>query len=229
MNVSSVSNLVQTMPSRVTDPPLAASSVTITMYERRFKRALDLVMAVLLIPIAVPFLVVLAVAVRVGLGRGVFYTQKRVGRSGEAFTIVKFRTMHPDRRTESVGVTTDRREAHKVDHDPRHTRVGRALRRLSLDELPQLWNVFCGDMSLVGPRPEIYSLARERGMVGHVRHAVRPGMTGPYQVSGLRFNGDLRDGLELDEQYVQRITLRGDLGYLVRTVGVMLGLYSAGR
>ncbi len=228
MNVRIVSNFVQASPTRAAIEDQSRAVTSATLYERHVKRALDLVVSASLLLLLIPAVVAIALAIRVGVGRGVLYTQKRVGRSGRTFTIVKFRTMHHDRRSAAVGVEVDRRAAHKVDHDPRHTRVGRALRRLSLDELPQLWNVLRGDMSLVGPRPEIYDVAVARGLVNHVRHSVRPGMTGPYQVSSLRLNGDLRDGLHLDEQYVQRITFLGDFRYLIRTVGLMLGLGSPG-
>ncbi|NNC78877.1 MAG: sugar transferase, partial [Acidimicrobiales bacterium] len=98
-----------------------------------------------------------------------------------------------------------------------HTTVGRILRKLSLDELPQLWNVIRGEMSLVGPRPEIPSVAESRGYLDHVRHTVRPGITGPYQVSELRYAGDLRDGLDLDEEYANNVTFHGDCAYILRT------------
>ena len=200
-----------------------------TAYERWWKRSLDLVLASALVLVMLPVILLIAFAIRVGLGKGVLYSQQRVGRDGQPFTIWKFRTMRPDRRTRSdVPVEQDRRQQHKTVADPRHTGLGRLLRRLSLDELPQLLNVLRGDMSLVGPRPEVLSIAEERGYLDHVRHQVRPGMTGPYQVSDLRYNGDLRDGLDVDADYVQRVSLRSDLRYLFRTVAVMLGRSSSG-
>lgn len=193
-------------------------------YERRLKRPLDLVGAIVVLVLVSPLFIAIAAMIRIKLGKGIFYTQQRVGAGREPFTIYKFRTMRHDRRREQVEVPTteDRRSSHKADHDPRHTGVGRLLRRFSLDELPQLINVIRGEMSLVGPRPEVYSVATERGYLHHPRHEVKPGMTGPYQVSDLRLSGDLRDGLDVDAQYVQSITLRKDLGYLLRTVTVML-------
>ena len=205
-----------------------------SLYERRFKRPLDIVATSALLVVTLPISLSLAVAVRAGLGNGIFYRQDRIGLGGEPFTILKFRTMRHDRRRSEVGelsmapVQQDRRSEHKGDDDPRHTGLGRLLRRLSLDELPQLLNVLRGEMSLVGPRPELIGVASARGYKDHVRHDVRPGMTGPYQVSELRLNGDLRDGLELDEEYVNNLSFRNDLRYLVRTIGVMLG-GSSGR
>ena len=193
-------------------------------YERRVKRRLDLVAGALVFLVMLPVSLGIAFTIRAGLGKGILYSQRRVGLDGAPFVIWKFRTMRADRR-QSEGVLPieqDRRESHKVLEDPRHTGLGRLLRKLSLDELPQLVNVIRGDMSLVGPRPELVGVARERGYLHHIRHEVRPGMTGPYQVSKLRMNGDLRDGLELDEQYVNELSFGNDLRYLVKTVGVLL-------
>jgi lipopolysaccharide/colanic/teichoic acid biosynthesis glycosyltransferase len=195
-----------------------------TLYERRFKRPLDVTVGVLILLVSLPISIGIAMVIRAGLGKHILYSQERVGLDGAAFMIWKFRTMRPDRRQsgDMLQAGEDRRAAHKVIEDPRHTGLGRLLRKLSLDELPQLVNVIRGDMSLVGPRPELVGVAHKRGYLQHVRHDVRPGMTGPYQVSDLRMNGDLRDGLELDEQYVNELRFGSDLRYLVKTVGVML-------
>lgn len=196
-----------------------------SFYERHLKRPLDLVGGTIVGFVALPVMLTIALAVRLGLGKGVLYSQQRVGRSGAEFTIYKFRTMRPDRRQRELEFPEDqdRRGDHKQGNDPRHTGLGRTLRKLSLDELPQLMNVIRGEMSLVGPRPEMVDIARQRGYLHHPRHDVQPGMTGPYQVSDLRLNGDLRDGLELDEQYVNNLTFRNDVRYLVKTVTVMFG------
>ncbi|MDH3294481.1 MAG: sugar transferase, partial [Acidimicrobiia bacterium] len=153
---------------------------------------------------------------------GVIYRQRRVGRDGSVFDIYKFRSMLPDRRVEArpfVGV--DRRVAHKSDDDPRHTAFGRFLRANSLDELPQLVNVIKGDMSLVGPRPELVSVADETGLIGHPRHRERPGITGLFQVSELRSTNQISAGLHLDVAYVVDVQLRRDLLILWRTIGVL--------
>lgn len=202
----------------------ALQSRPVGFYPTVGKRVLDVIGGLLLLVLILPAVAAIALAVRLRLGPGVFYSQKRVGREGETFTIWKFRTMLPDRRRQAAGgVSHDRRKSHKDIDDPRHTRLGRLLRRFSLDELPQLWNVIRGDMSLVGPRPELRDVAAERGYLHHVRHQVRPGMTGPYQTSDLRLNGDLRDGLKADADYVASISLGGDLMYLLRTVSTMVG------
>lgn len=194
-----------------------------SLYHRRFKRAFDVLVGFVALLLALPVIAALALMIRVSLGPGVFYTQMRVGNGGHQFKIWKFRTMQMDRRAQRIDldqagpIEVDRRRDHKQDTDPRHTNVGRLLRKLSLDELPQLWNVVRGEMSLVGPRPEIPAVAEARGYLDHVRHTVRPGITGPYQVSDLRHAGDLRDGLDLDAAYAKNVTLRGDLGYILRT------------
>lgn len=196
----------------------------VSFYERRGKRPFDLVVGSVATVAAAPLIGVIAAAVRVGLGKPVLYEQVRVGKDGEHFTIYKFRTMRPDRRSSVVDLPagTDRRNGHKRDDDPRHTGLGRTLRGLSLDELPQLINVLRGDMSLVGPRPEMPEVAEERGYLDHIRHEVKPGMTGPYQTSSLRLNGDLRDGLHLDAQYVFNVSLRRDVHHLVGTAKMLL-------
>ncbi|MGI9605800.1 MAG: sugar transferase [Acidimicrobiales bacterium] len=216
-------------PTSELDPVDIEASRRFSLYERGGKRLFDVIVGLILAVVVLPLGLLIAAAVRVGLGSGVLYSQTRVGRDKKPFRIWKFRTMRPDRRGESSAeVENDRRTNHKTPVDPRHTGLGRTLRKLSLDELPQLWNVVRGEMSLVGPRPEVFSVAKARGYLDHPRHRVRPGMTGPYQVSPVRMKGDLRDGLDLDTGYVQRITLLRDVGLLFRTLGVMLRVGAAG-
>ena len=195
-----------------------------SLYERRFKRPFDVVIGAGAAVAAAPLAAAIAVGIRIGLGKPILYQQERIGEGGETFTIYKFRTMRPDRRQKVVDlpVGQDRRNAHKADDDPRHTGLGRRLRQLSLDELPQIINVLRGDMSLVGPRPEIPAVAEERGYRDHIRHVAKPGMTGPYQTSELRLNGDLRDGLHVDAEYVFNISLKNDVRYVIRTAKVLL-------
>ena len=141
-------------PSEVRAPAVRQAST----YERFVKPAVDRCAGVALAVVALPIVLLVVLAIRVKLGKSVIYRQQRVGRDGEPFTMYKFRTMTHDRRKESVPYDgPDRRVCHKRDDDPRHTPLGRFLRRSSLDELPQLWNVVKGDMSLVGPRPHALS------------------------------------------------------------------------
>lgn len=196
-----------------------------TLYERVFKRPLDLAIAIPLTLGLSPIIATVAVAVRIRLGGPVLYRQQRVGRDGAPFTILKFRTMMPDRRGIAVAYDDDdtsfegpdRRNTHKTRNDPRHTSFGTFLRRYALDELPQLFNVLRGDMSMVGPRPEILGVAEDHGIVDHIRHSVRPGITGPWQLSGDR-SKFISESLEHDEQYVEKLTFRSDWSMLVKTV-----------
>ena len=169
------------------------------------KRALDVIVATAALAVlSVPMLAVAAV-VRVAMGSPVLFRQVRPGRGGEPFTLLKFRTMRPGPGTDAERLTS----------------IGRWLRRTSVDELPELWNVLAGDMSLVGPRPllveylDLYSARQAR------RHDVRPGLTGLAQVEGRNLL-DWDERLELDVRYVETHTLRLDLSILWRTIGMVV-------
>lgn len=194
-------------------------------YTERGKRFIDVTLAVTALIVFSPVLIAVAILVRAKLGPGgVIYRQPRVGLDGNSFDIYKFRSMLPDRRTNQqpfVGV--DRRVTHKSDDDPRHTPFGRFLRANSLDELPQLVNVLKGDMSLVGPRPELVAVAEKSGLASHPRHRERPGITGLFQISELRSTNQISAGLHLDIAYVADVRLRRDVSILWRTVGVLVG------
>ncbi|MFT7650690.1 MAG: lipopolysaccharide/colanic/teichoic acid biosynthesis glycosyltransferase [Candidatus Poriferisodalaceae bacterium] len=186
------------------------------------KRALDIVGAGIVLVLTLPIVLVVAASLRLLLGPGILLRQERVGKHGEVFRCLKFRTMDNCRRqNDGDPPIEERRITHKALHDPRHTTVGRVIRKLSLDELPQLFNVLVGEMSLVGPRPEMAGL-HDSWFYYHPRHMVRPGITGPFQVSPLREDGDLLNGLHLDEQYVEELSASGDLRLLVSTIGVVL-------
>ena len=193
------------------------------LYARVGKAVLDRVLAVLLGIALLPVLAVVALAVLVTLGRPVLYVQRRVGRGGRTFDVYKFRTMHPDRRRQRLAyVGPERRVDHKALDDPRHTRLGRVLRAWSLDELPQLFNVVRGDMSLVGPRPELVDVVARYAPWQHERHVVRPGLTCLWQISE-RGSVPLHECTHLDVRYVRGLTLREDLRILLATVPAALG------
>lgn len=191
-------------------------------YSRRGKRALDVALSSAGLVACAPVLGAVWVALRFRLGPNVVLRQQRVGLHGKTFSMYKFRTMQNCRRVTLLSsfVGPDRRRIHKSNEDPRHTRLGRLVRKFSLDELPQLLNIVRGDMSLVGPRPELAAIATPE-FRAHVRHDVRPGLTGPFQTSDLRAFGSLDVGLDLDEQYVREISLAGDLNYLRRTTSAL--------
>ncbi len=186
-------------------------------YLRIWKRVLDVFGALVLSLALLPLVLAAAVAVRFSMGPGVVFRQERVGRKGRVFKIVKFRTMRHPWEIEGLAYEAG---PEKTGTDPRHTRVGRLLRRTSLDELPQLWNVLKGEMSLVGPRPEMVHIASREDIWYHPRHAVRPGITGPWQVSPDR-SEHLHENLTHDIDYVRTVSLRGDLRLLLQTVGVV--------
>ena len=189
-------------------------------YERRGKRMLDVVGALVLLVTFLPIFGVVALIVRFALGPGsVVFRQERVGQDGRTFTILKFRSMLADRRISNEEYAgPNRRLNHKTSHDPRHRPVGRFLRSTSIDELPQLVNVLRGEMSLVGPRPELLSIVTAKQLTDHPRHLARPGITGPFQVSSLRRFGQLELGFDMDVEYVSTIRFRGDCAYLLKTI-----------
>ncbi|MEJ7842719.1 MAG: undecaprenyl-phosphate galactose phosphotransferase WbaP [Rubrobacter sp.] len=200
---------------------------------RRIKRALDLMATAAGGIFILPLLLVLCMLVRLESGGPVFYTDKRMGRNGELFSCLKFRTMVPDAENALRRLLEEDPEArkeyaryHKLRDDPRVTRVGRLLRKTSLDELPQLWNVLKGEMSLVGPRPY---LPRESGDIGVTQSdilRVYPGMTGPWQVSG-RNNASFEERVKMDAHYVRDWSVWLDIILLARTVRALISDRSA--
>jgi lipopolysaccharide/colanic/teichoic acid biosynthesis glycosyltransferase len=196
-------------------------------YLRVVKPAMDLVLAAVALLLLAPVMAAVALAVFVSLGGPVVLRQRRIGYGGTEFTVYKFRTMHQDRRAGRDGLDEapdgiDRRVTHKSEDDPRLTPTGRLLRRLSLDELPQLVNVLRGEMSLVGPRPELPAVVdRHYADWQHRRHAVKPGLTGLWQVSE-RGNGLMHEHVDVDIDYVDQVSLRTDLRILLRTLPAAL-------
>ena len=170
------------------------------------KRAFDLFVAVPALVMSLPVQAVAAIAVRVTMGRPVLFRQQRPGLHGEVFELVKFRTMHHEDPARG-----------RTDDASRLTAVGRLLRKLSLDELPSLWNVVRGDMSLVGPRPLLERYLDRYTPEQARRHDVRPGLTGLAQVAG-RNLVSWEDKLRLDVEYVDTQSFTGDLRIILATV-----------
>lgn len=193
-----------------------------TPYERYVKRAFDLVGATFLLLLVAPTLLLVALAIRMDLGRRVIFRQQRVGLDGRVFSVHKFRSMHPCRRTGDRPIDhPDRRQTHKHPADPRLTPLGRFLRKWSIDELPQLWDVIRGEMSLVGPRPEMLSIVDRYAPWQHERHRVKPGLTGLWQVTG-RGEGEMHDNTHLDIEYVRQLSFRTDLAIALRTIPALV-------
>lgn len=187
-------------------------------YARSVKPLIDRLGGLALATATAPVVGAALLAARVLLGPNVLLRQSRVGRGGDVFAMYKIRTMHPDRRLgQQPYEGPERRTSHKRADDPRHTTFGRFLRKWSIDELPQLWNVVRGDMSLVGPRPELVSVVDRYRLWDHPRHSVRPGVTGPWQVSDLRAR-PLHESVHIDVDYVRNLSLTSDARILVGTV-----------
>jgi len=193
---------------------------TMLVWQRRTKRLLDVVAAVSVFFLALPFWILVAFAVWLEDRGPVFYSQERVGKEGRIFRVYKFRSMIPDAEKHSGPVWA-------AKDDPRITRVGRVIRKLRLDELPQIWNILRGEMSLVGPRPErpffVERLAAEIPLYRR-RLYVTPGLTGWAQTKQAydATLDDVREKLKYDLYYIENMSLSFDLLILLRTVWVVL-------
>ncbi|MDD3765504.1 MAG: sugar transferase [Nevskiales bacterium] len=192
------------------------------------KRALDIVGGLTLATVFSPVFVVVTVAMLRDDGP-IFFGHKRIGKDGKTFKVYKFRTMVPNAQQvlenlleSNPEMRAEWEQDHKLRDDPRITRVGQFLRKTSLDELPQLWNVFKGEMSLVGPRPVVEAELPKYGRA--LRHycATKPGITGLWQVSG-RNDTDYRRRVALDRYYSERASILLDVNILLRTVWVVVG------
>ncbi len=204
------------------DPPTHVVTDPVGALGWRGKRAFDVLVATVLLVLLLPLLVLSVVALRLSSRGPVFFRQTRIGHGGRPFSVLKLRTMHCDSEARLLSerglhdryVASDHKIAH--DQDPRITRLGRPLRRTSVDELPQLLNVIRGHMSLVGPRPIVPGELASYGELQDVYLAARPGLTGLWQVSGrCQVKFPLR--AELDCRYLSRSSLGYDLLILLRT------------
>ena len=179
----------------------------------KFKRLFDFFISFAILLLLFPLFIIVAVLIKLDSKGPIFYLQSRVGENGRVFRIYKLRTMTNKERDPNVKQT--------YLQDPDITRIGGLLRRFKIDELPQIWNVFIGDMSLVGPRPAIPSLYEKFGEIAKKRCEVRPGMTGWAQVNGNIYL-PWEERLCLDREYVDRMSFMLDLRILVKTVAIVL-------
>ena len=194
----------------------------------RAKRVFDLVLTMAGGVLVGPFVLALALLVYLDSGGPVFYKDRRMGTDGKLFSCLKFRTMVPEAEAllqrmleEDAGLREEYMRYHKLSKDPRVTRVGSLLRKTSLDELPQLWNVLRGEMSLVGPRPYLTRESEEIGTTQKEILRVPPGITGPWQVSGRNYTS-FGDRVEMDAYYVHDWSVWLDIVLLARTVKTVL-------
>ena len=183
------------------------------VFNATIKRMFDIICSLILIILTSPFMLFVAVGVKVTGGPGgVLFKQKRVGLNKKEFTMLKFRSMRENDKEETAWST---------DTDPRKTKFGSFIRKFSLDELPQFFNVLVGDMSLVGPRPEIPFFVdqfKEEIPLYLVRQQVRPGITGWAQVNGLRGDTSIKERIEHDIWYIENWTLWLDIKIIFMTV-----------
>jgi lipopolysaccharide/colanic/teichoic acid biosynthesis glycosyltransferase len=204
----------------------------------RVKYAVDRIIATLLLLLAAPLLLAATLAIRLSMGKPIFYRQRRVGHDGHQFDMLKFRTMRgvPEeageadadwalQQLDSGGAAEGVEDAAERQPADRRTPLGRLLRHFSLDELPQLWNVVRGDMSLVGPRPERVSYVRrfEHAVYRYGdRHRVKSGITGWAQVNGLRGKTSLADRVEWDNYYIENWSWWLDVKIILMTIACVL-------
>ncbi len=209
-------------------PPLAPALCD-SFYRRRGKRILDLALGAVLFAALLPLIAAVAVAVLLTSGWPIFYGSERLGFEGRKFQMWKFRTMvrdadavfehwketHPDRAAQLL--------THwKLESDPRVTALGRFLRKSSLDELPQFWNVLRGEMSIAGPRPYLSRESLDPALAPAIV-AVRPGLTGPFQVCG-RKELSPQSRMQLEAAYAPGLGLMTDLGYMLQTIKPLMKL-----
>ena len=219
-------NRVQLVTATVDDQIcLSKEAVSVHQGYRVTKRFCDIILSAAGLLVISPLLLVVAIAIKVEDPAGpVFFSQMRVGTDGKLFRMYKFRSMATDAeaRLEALIAKNEVDGAmFKMKDDPRVTRVGKIIRKISVDELPQLWNVLNGSMSLVGPRPCLPREYAQYTDYDKQRLLVKPGCTGLWQVSGRNHVGFV-DMVKLDIYYIQHRSLLGDLKIIFRTVGVMI-------
>lgn len=213
LTIQQVHNLMMltVRPAKLTGPQSA------------LKRSVDLTLSVLLMVVLLPMMGAIGLAIKLTSRGSVLFRQERVTKGGRSFTMYKFRTMVRDPQRAIDDAVIDLTKPYfKLADDPRLTPVGRFLRSFSLDELPQLWNVARGDMSLVGPRPlPVEQVAANHELLGQ-RHEVRAGMTGWWQISG-RSEVSVEEAIRMDLFYIENWSLTFDLYVLLKTAGAVLG------
>lgn len=220
-----VSNPLTWIPSVAESGALLPTSRELTL---ALKRVFDVSVALVLLFLLLPTMALIALAIRLDSPGPILYRQQRIGKHGQPFAMLKFRSMRPDRRRGVRAIDfPDRRRTLKSDRDPRITRLGRFIRKTSLDELPQLLNILRGEMSFVGPRPELVEMLSYYQPEHYRRHLATPGLTGWWQINGRVTRPtdatpaeDLAIKLTDDSYYVEHQSLLLDLKILLLTVPV---------
>jgi lipopolysaccharide/colanic/teichoic acid biosynthesis glycosyltransferase len=215
---SRVSSRYPAIHLEITTPALSRS-------QARAKRCLDVVVSALALVVAFPAMLAIALLVTIDSRGPIFFAQTRVGFRGRPFRMLKFRTMRDGAEAEQAALadlSNDDPRLFKIPADPRVTRLGRVIRRWSLDELPQLYNVLIGQMSLVGPRPFFESDLADYEAHHFRRLSVPPGLSGLWQVSGRSDIVDFEEVVRLDRYYIEHWSLALDLRILARTVPAVM-------
>jgi exopolysaccharide biosynthesis polyprenyl glycosylphosphotransferase len=210
-------------------PLLKVSYPRLDSFQLALKRALDVSLSLVGLAILAPVFAVVALAVRLDSAGPAFFRQKRAGADERVFLCYKFRSMFADadlRQAEIERLNEADGPVFKIEKDPRITRVGGFLRRWSVDELPQLWNVMRGDMSLVGPRPLPLRDFERMGEEHKKRLAVVPGMTGYWQING-RSSLSFEEMVRLDLYYIENWSLAFDFKIILRTIGAVVRRHGA--
>lgn len=192
------------------------------------KRVFDIVVSLCAMILLLPLFVVIGILIKIDSKGPIFFLQKRIGKDGKMFKLYKFRTMCLNADKELRGILETDKKAReeyeknkKLENDPRITRMGKIIRRLSLDELPQLFNIFIGNMTFVGPRPYLYREKKDMGNSYEKIIAVKPGLTGLWQVSG-RSDVTFETRLKLDEEYLEKVSLILDAKIFLKTFFIIL-------
>ena len=204
---------------------LTTSIKTATFYQMVMKRMMDIAGGIVGLILTAILFVIFAPIIYIQSPGPIFFAQERVGRNGRRFKMYKFRSMYPDaekRKKELMDQNKMNGLMFKMDNDPRIIPIGRLMRKTSIDEFPQFWNVLKGDMSLVGTRPPTVDEYEQYENHHRVRLAIKPGMTGMWQISGRSDITDFEEVVALDNQYINDWNLRLDIKILVRTVKVVL-------
>ncbi|WP_427913595.1 sugar transferase [Ramlibacter sp. MMS24-I3-19] len=219
--------------SPMSGAPAQGAAIRISYRLRAAKRVVDVLGALFFLVVFLPLFLAVAIGVCLSSPGPIFYSQPRAGRGGRDFRFYKFRSMKIDSDEvltsflDSDAGAKERWEKYqKIDNDPRITRFGQFIRRTSLDELPQFWNVLIGDMSLVGPRPCMLQQKELYGRHWRAYCAVKPGITGLWQVSG-RNRLTYRQRVSLDARYVEGLSPLGDLKIMAKTIFVVLRAHDA--
>nr|WP_292185784.1 sugar transferase [Butyrivibrio sp.] len=208
-----------------TFPLITYHTIALNSYEQAIKRLMDLVISIIATIVLSPVMLITAIAIKLDSPGPVIFKQVRVGQNGRTFNIYKFRSMcadAEDRKEELLEQNEMDGFMFKIKNDPRVTKVGKFIRKTSIDELPQLFNVIKGDMSLVGTRPPTVDEVSQYKRGQWRRISIKPGVTGLWQISGRNSISDFDEVVELDLRYIDNWSLYADIAILFKTVGVLL-------